>query len=290
MIYRSVLFVPTSNAKAMAKAPSLTADILLLDLEDALAPQQKNQGRAAAIRFLRKNADHPKPIFVRINQTYCPEQLADIRAIANESPAAIVVPKVNTVEDLAQVAAAIRNTLQGTQKPIPPLWAMIETPSGMINLASIAKTGRRFGLAGLIAGTNDLAQELRCATGSDRSGLDNHLTQIILHARAFGLIALDGVYNDFSDEDGFLKQANQGKALGFDGKTLIHPSQISAANIAFGPTIEQIKQAKAIIRAFSFKKNAGKGAIRLGDQMVERLHLSDAQRLLNQFEQQKEKK
>lgn len=286
-MHRSCLFVPAANQKAMAKAGQLGADSLILDLEDGLAPPEKDIGRAAAIRFLRERNDVSCPVYVRINPADTALGQADIRAICTEQPAALVVPKVETGQQLQNVHDQMKSALSGTRKPIPALWAMIETPIGLLSLANICRQGKALGLRGLIAGTNDLVHELRCASSPDRQSILAHLGQIILHARAFGLLALDGVFNDFSDGDGFITQARQGRALGFDGKTLIHPSQIAPANVAFGPTEAAIKQAKAIIRAFSYQKNAGKGAINIGGQMFERMHLDAANRLLAQLATEK---
>ncbi|MBL4596273.1 MAG: CoA ester lyase [Robiginitomaculum sp.] len=277
---RSVLFVPAANEKALAKAPSLAADGLILDLEDALAPTQKQQGRAGAIRFLRETRALKTPIVVRINADRSSEQSADIQAIAGEGPTAILVPKVQSIDDLHHVYQQILAARTRAQRTIPALWAMIETPLGVLNLTSIAQNGRAFGLSCFIAGTNDLAVELQCSPSASRIGLLSVLSQIVVHGRAYELVVLDGVYNDFSDEAGCAAQAKQGKALGFDGKTLIHPNQIPLANQAFGPSLTQIKHAKKIIAAYKLKKNAGKGAINIDGQMVERLHFEAAKRLI----------
>ncbi len=302
---RSVLFVPSSNQKAMAKANGLSADGLILDLEDALAPEQKDMGRAAVIGFLRQlrgasktappkpaspEQSTPKRIFVRINAAPAALQLADIRAIASEGASAIVVPKVESLDDVQRVYGYLQSALAGRKIPMPRLMAMIETPMGILQLPEIAKGAKGVGLTHLIAGTNDLALALRCDGGGARAGLIPSLAQIVLVARAYDLVCLDGVYNDFSDAAGFHAEALQGKALGFDGKTLIHPAQIAPANAAFGPSAAQIKQANAIVLAYSYKKNAGKGAININGQMVERLHLAAAQELLAQMDQEKKQK
>lgn len=289
MTYRSVLFVPAANSKAMAKAPLLDADAIIIDLEDALAPEQKDQGRAAAISFLRQNRQLQTPIAVRINIEPAAIQMADIMAISGEGVSALVIPKVESVQDLRQVDEQLQKALLLYRQPKPALWAMIETPLGILNLPRIAEGGRAFGLNYLIAGTNDLSVQLQCPIDATRAALQSHLAQIVLTGRAFGLSVLDGVYNDFSDESGFTKQAEQGKNLGFDGKTLIHPAQIELANTVFGASPEELKHATAIIRAFGYKKNAGKGAIRIGGQMVERLHLAAAEKLLTQQKVKKAK-
>ncbi|MBL4617125.1 MAG: CoA ester lyase [Robiginitomaculum sp.] len=282
MTYRSVLFVPAANTKAMAKAPALGADAIIIDLEDALAPEQKDQGRAAAISFLRQNRELQTPIAVRINTEPAAIQMTDIMAISGEGASALVIPKVESVQDLQQVESQVKRVLRPYQQQSPALWAMIETPLGILNLPEIAEGGRAFRLDCLIAGTNDLTTQLQCSPDNQRTALQSHLAEIVLVGRAFSLSVFDGVYNDFSDERGFTEQAKQGKDLGFDGKTLIHPAQIEPANTVFGASLDEIKQATAIVRAFGYKKNAGKGAINIGGQMVERLHLAAAEKLLAQ--------
>ncbi len=289
-MYRSMLFVPAANAKAMAKAPSLGADAIIIDLEDGLAPEQKDEGRAAAIRFLRKNRNMKIPVLVRVNNDKEGILGADIRAISPEQPSAILVPKVESAEILHKIKGQIKSILHGSGKAVPALWAMIETPLGLADLHNITSNSRLFGLHGLILGTNDLALALGCAVKPDREPLFSHLAQIVLQARAHDLVAIDGVYNNFSDLDGFAKEAKQGKTFGFDGKSLIHPSQIEPANLAFSPSEEQIKHAKAIVRAYSYKKNAGKGAINVDGQMVERLHLQAARDLLAKIDKGKNSK
>ncbi|MCF6292539.1 MAG: CoA ester lyase [Robiginitomaculum sp.] len=282
MTYRSVLFVPAANSKAMAKAPTLGADAIIIDLEDALAPEQKDQGRAAAISFLRRNRQLQTPVAVRINAEPATTQMADIMAISGENVSALVIPKVESAQDLQQVDKIMQKALHQYQPRKPALWAMIETPLGILNLSSIAQAGKALGLNCLIAGTNDLSVQLQCSVDNQRAALQSHLAQIVLVGRAFALPVFDGVYNDFSDELGFIEQAKQGKNLGFDGKTLIHPAQIAPANTVFGASLQEIKQATAIVRAFGYKKNTGKGAINIGGQMVERLHLAAAEKLLAQ--------
>ncbi len=286
-MYRSMLFVPAANAKAMTKAPSLGADAIIIDLEDGLAPEQKDEGRTATIRFLRENRNMQTPVLVRVNNDKEGVLGADIRAISLEQPSAVLVPKVENTEVLHKIKGQIKSILHGSGKVVPALWAMIETPLGLANLHNITSNSRLFGLQGLVLGTNDLVLALGCAVKPDREPLLSHLAQIVLQARAHGLVAIDGVYNNFSDPEGFAKEAEQGKAFGFDGKSLIHPSQIEPANLVFSPSEEQIKQAKAIVRSYSYKKNADKGAINVGGQMVERLHLQAAKELLAKMDKGK---
>lgn len=281
---RSILFVPAANARAMKKAPNLPADALILDLEDALSPTQKQAGRAGAIRFLRHNRPVDKPVAVRINMHGADMVQADLRAILPEKPDAIVVPKLDSVSALQE----LHGHLQILSSGFPPqVWAMVETPHAVSYLRILAQTGRSLGLTALIAGTNDLAKALRVPLTPERTGLELALQQIVLQGRAFGLAVYDGVYNDFTDSDGFVMQAAQGRSFGFDGKTLIHPAQIDAANAAFAPSAAEIKWAKAVVRAFSLKKNAGKGAVQVQGQMAELLHLEQARELLARVEDTK---
>jgi len=286
-MYRSMLFVPAANAKAMAKAPSLAADAIIIDLEDGLAPEQKDAGRAAVIRFLRENKESKTPVLVRINSGPEAVQRADVCAITSEGPVVIVVPKVENWLVLQELTKQMKSLLHGTGKAIPALWAMIETPLGLRNVDQIARLHQEVGLKGLIVGTNDLIAGLRCANDPGRGSLLPYLAQIVLAARVWGIPVIDGVYNNFSDPKGFVREAAQGKALGFDGKSLIHPSQVEPANTAFGPSSDQVKQAQAIVHAYSYKKNAGKGAINVNGQMVERLHLEAAKELLAQLDKEK---
>lgn len=273
----SILFVPAANERAMKKAPDLAARALILDLEDALSPDEKQAGRAGAIRFLRESRPASMPVAVRINTDSLAAMQTDLRAILPERPDAIVLPKLESAGLVQTVQEMAQSMLPGHRLPI---WAMVETPKGILNLQELAQAGTGFELAALIAGTNDLAKALRVPLTASRTGLDLALQSIVLHARAFGLLAFDGVYNDFNDADGFAAQCAQGKSLGFDGKTLIHPNQIAAANAAFGPGAAEIKWAKAVVRAFSLKKNAGKGAVQVQGKMAELLHLEQAKDLL----------
>lgn len=274
---QSILFVPAANERAMKKAPDLAADGLILDLEDALSPQEKQAGRAAVIRFLRESRPAGKTVAVRINMDSEDASQADLHAILPEQPDAIVVPKLEsgaTIMGLLRQVQAVKLGLRVN------FWIMVETPLALAKLPELAAGSARMGVTALIAGTNDLAKALRIPLTPARTGLEMALQSIVLHARANGMMAFDGVYNDFSDANGFAAQAAQGRAWGFDGKTLIHPNQIEAANAAFGPTAEEIKWAKAVVRAFSLKKNAGKGAVQVQGQMAELLHLEQAKDLL----------
>ncbi len=279
---RSALFVPASNAKALAKAAMLGADAIILDLEDAVSPSEKETARAAALRALGAG-DWTAPLrAVRINALSSPWGEGDVLALASERLDALVIPKVESATMLRQVRQVMTRAVLVPGRSRPALWAMVETPRGILNVREIATSANELGLSTLIVGTNDLAKELRCdGLGQNREALLNHLSRLVLVARSYGLDVLDGVYNAFDDLDGFTREAEQGRRLGFDGKTLIHPAQIVPANTIFGPNQIEIKHAKAIVRAFGLKKNLGKGVINMGGQMIERLHLQEAQVLLD---------
>ncbi len=279
---RSALFVPADKPRAMAKAAMLDADAVIIDLEDSVAPQHKEAARAAALKALMQEPWKTPLRAVRINALQSAWGTADVLALAPYEADALVIPKVECASDLHQLRVQMRRAAGFAAGAEPQLWAMVETPRGILNLEEIAASAAATGLTTLVFGANDLAAALHCdALAAHRQALLSHLSHVVLAGRSFGLRVLDGVYNAFEDADGFKAEAHQGKALGFDGKTLIHPAQIAAANAIFGPDEQQIKQARAIVRAFALKKNAGKGAISVNGQMVERLHLRRAKALLD---------
>ncbi len=286
MNIRSALFVPAANAKALAKAPTLEADAIIIDLEDAVAPAEKEVARAAALRVLQIKSWKASFRAVRINALDTPWGNADLRALATAPLHALVVAKMQSADALRRVRTTLVNARPNsgflTGRALPSLWAMVETPHGILRLEEIAASAQETGLTTLIVGTNDLSKELRCdGLGDKRAALLSHLSKVVLVARGYDLMVLDGVYNAFDDENGFRLEAEQGKRLGFDGKSLIHPAQIAPANTIFGPDADAIAHARAIVRAFSLKKNKGKGVINLSGEMVERLHLHDAKALLD---------
>jgi len=279
---RSILFVPAANPKALAKAPGLNADGIILDLEDAVAAAEKDEARAAALRALRLAGWKTPLRAVRINALQSGWAEADLLSLAPTGVDVLVIPKVESAAMLQKARAIMARAALVPGRPLPRLWAMVETPRGILNIKDIAACAAETGLTTLIAGTNDLAKYLSCdGLANDREALRLHLSAIVLAARSYNLMVLDGVYNAFGDEAGFAREAKQGKRFGFDGKTLIYPAQIEPANVIFGPSEDAIKHAKAIVRAFKLKKNAGKGVINLNGEMVERLHLHDAQALLD---------
>ena len=264
---RSALFMPASNARAIAKARSLDCDAVILDLEDAVAPEAKADARVQAIAAAREGEFGHRLLVLRINALDTQWGEADCAAAAGARFDAVLLPKVSAAGDVMRAGALLGDV---------PLWAMIETCAAMLALPAIAATPR---LACLVAGTNDLAKEMRCTPGTDRLPLLAHLTAIVTAARAHGLIALDGVSNVLADTPELAAECAQGAAFGFDGKTLIHPAQIAPANSAFAPSAERVAWANAVIAAFALPENAGRGAIRVAGEMVERLHLEEAERV-----------
>ncbi|WP_417494857.1 HpcH/HpaI aldolase/citrate lyase family protein [Maricaulis sp.] len=272
-LIRSALFVPANNPRAIEKAAQLGADMLVLDLEDAVGPDDKEGARDLVSGTLEHWQSSGALRAVRVNAADTPWGAGDLRAASQAD--AVILPKVEQVGDLH----AARSSLNAFGSSVP-LWAMIETPRGVLNVAAIAgATGT--GLGGLMAGVNDLARLLRCAPDHDRAAMLPHLAQILCAARANGLYALDGVYNQFRDHEGFRREASQGRMLGFDGKTLIHPDQVEPAHRCFQPSPAELERAAQIVAAFTDPANAGKGVINLDGDMVERLHLDAARALLS---------
>jgi citrate lyase subunit beta/citryl-CoA lyase len=276
---RSVLYVPATNSKALAKVASLDCDAVIVDLEDAVAPESKAEAREALRTFFGGDRPRDRELVIRINPLSGDWGTEDLLAARACNPDAILLPKVSGPRDILDVNDGLDEMDADTELAI---WAMVETPRGVLNLREIAELGRNPSarLACLVAGTNDLAKETGVRVTPDRRFLLPWLTQIVLSARAGGLDALDGVSNDFRDLDAFAAECAQGRDLGFDGKTLIHPAQIAAANAAFSPAEPEIAEAQAIVAAFADPANAGRGVISLDGRMVERLHLAQAERLL----------
>jgi citrate lyase subunit beta/citryl-CoA lyase len=271
---RSALFLPASNARAIGKARTLPCDVVILDLEDAVAPEVKADAREAAVAAVREGFGHRETV-VRVNALGTEWGPDDLAAVKDAGADAVLVPKVARVEDVARYDEALSGAPAGTR-----LWAMVETCRVFSELQPIADMAATTRLAAFVVGTNDLALELRAHPPEDRATLVPFLALSIAAARAAGIAVLDGVCNDFSDADRLATECAQGRALGFDGKSLIHPAQIDAANRAFAPDREEVATAQAVAAAFALPENAGKGAIRLDGRMVERLHLAEAERLL----------
>lgn len=272
---RSVLYMPGANERALEKAKGLPADALILDLEDAVAPDAKVDARARVCAAAASGEYGAKEITIRANGLDTDWHADDIRAIAEAGPSAVVVPKVNSVADVA----AIEKALEAAGAPDHTMiWAMLETPIAMLHAAEIASASER--LAVLVMGTNDLAKELHAEHVPGRQPLQFGLSVCLLAARAAGKVILDGVYNDIKDEDGFLAECRQGREMGFDGKTLIHPSQLEPCNDAFAPSDAEIESAREIIAAFTEATAAGKGVVTVNGRMIENMHVDNARRTL----------
>lgn len=276
---RSALYIPALNIRALSKIPTLNCDSVILDLEDSIAPSEKGAARQNLKSFLDSALPHDRELVIRINSLSGEWGNEDLEIARQLNPDAILLPKVETAADILQVRALLESSK--ATKDIA-IWAMIETPLGVLNIAEIAMLGRdqTAGLSCLVAGTNDLVKETGVQATQDRRWLLSWLMQIALAARAGGIDALDGVSNDFSDLDAFRAECEQGRDMGFDGKTLIHPSQIAPANEIFSPTESQIEEALAVRKAFSMPENQHKGVISVNGKMIERLHLDQAERLL----------
>lgn len=268
---RSALYLPASNLKAIAKARTLDADVVILDLEDAVAPEMKALARDQAVAAAREGGFGSRELVIRINGLDTEWGAADIAAVAAAGADAVLVPKVASSAGVA----AYRAQLGGL-----PLWAMIETCAALFRLDEIAATAEEMGLACLVMGTNDLAKEMRARLTPERTAFHPALAMTVVAARSAGIAVLDGVFNAIEDEALLRAQCEQGVEFGFDGKTLIHPAQIAICNAAFSPSAEALAEAEAVIAAFADPVNAGKGAIRVNGRMTERLHLAEAERLV----------
>jgi citrate lyase subunit beta / citryl-CoA lyase len=274
---RSVLYMPGSNARAIEKARELPADGIILDLEDAVAPEAKAMARDLIRKALEKGGFGDREIFVRINGLDTRWWVDDLHAVADVRPDAVLVPKISDPHQLQDLAARIVD--MGTDPHIR-VWAMMETPLAMINVGAIAAAAldSETRLSGFVMGTNDLAKDTRARIVPGRAPMLPWLTNCIAAARAFGLDILDGVYNDLGNAEGFAQECRQARDLGFDGKTLIHPQQIAPCNAAFSPSDDEVAWARKIIAAFDQPDNAAKGVIQIDGRMVERLHADMARR------------
>jgi citrate lyase subunit beta/citryl-CoA lyase len=258
---RSALYVPADNPRALQKARGLEADLIILDLEDAVAPAAKAQARAAACAAIAAFA--PRPVLLRINALTGPWGQDDLAAAKAARPDGVLLPKVSGADDIL-----------AAQSEGLALWAMIETPRAVLNLAAIAASG----VAGLVLGSNDLLKDMEARPMPDAANLHAAMSLCVMAARAHGIAVLDGVYNDIADAEGFAAAARRARDFGFDGKTVIHPAQIAPCNAAFTPGDDEIAAARAIVDAFAAQPEAG--VIALDGRMVERLHAESAARLL----------
>jgi citrate lyase subunit beta / citryl-CoA lyase len=268
---RSVLYMPGSNVRALEKARELPADGLILDLEDAVAPEAKAQAREAIVKSLKDGGYGDREVMVRINGLDTRWWVEDLDAVAKANPDVVLVPKVSDPGQLQDLAARIVD--MGTD-PKVRVWAMMETPLAMLNVRDIAASAldSETRLAGFVMGTNDLAKDTRAHLVPGRAPMLPWLMTCMAAARAYGLSILDGVYNDLSNAEGFVEECRQARDLGFDGKTLIHPRQIEPCNEAFSPSPEEVAAARKMIAAFDLPENRDKGVIQIDGRMVERLH------------------
>jgi len=274
---RSVLYMPGANARALEKAKSLPADALILDLEDAVAPDAKAEARARVTAAVKAGGYGPRELVIRVNGLDTPWGTDDLKAAVAAGPDAILIPKAASGDDIARASAAMRQAGAGEAMQ---LWAMIETPIAILKADEIAGAARHAGsrLAVLVLGLNDLVKETSAILDGERTAALYWLSAALTAARAHGLTILDGVYNNFRDMEGYTRECRQGRMLGFDGKTLIHPDQIALANEVFSPPAAEVEFARKIIAAFEQPENKGKGVINLEGRMVELLHADIARR------------
>jgi citrate lyase subunit beta/citryl-CoA lyase len=272
---RSVLYMPGSNEKALEKAKGLPADALILDLEDAVAPDAKPEARERVCAAVADGGYGRRELTIRANGIGTPWHEDDLRAAAQAGPDAVVVPKVNSAADVRAIEGALE---AGGAPDRTRIWAMLETPVAMLHAEEICAASER--LAVLVMGTNDLAKELHAVRVPSRQPLLPGLGLCLLAARATGKVILDGVYNDIKDEAGFLAECRQGREMGFDGKTLIHPSQVEPCNGVFAPGADEVELAERIIAAFEEAQAEGRGVVTVDGRMVENLHVEEARRVL----------
>lgn len=270
--YRSVLYIPGSKERALEKAKTLPVDAVIFDLEDAVAVDEKPAARETLTAALAGGGYGNRVRLVRINGLDTEWGIEDAKAAAAMDCDAVLLPKVESTEQLDALAALIGDK---------PIWAMMETPRGMLNAAAIAAHPR---MAGFVMGTNDLAKELQCRFRADRLPLITSLQLCLLAAKAEGLVIVDGVYNAFKDADGLLAESEQGRDMGFDGKTLIHPAQVDVANVAFAPSDAEIDLARRQIAAFEAVEAEGQGVAVVDGKIVENLHVVTAREILAKAE------
>lgn len=271
---RSLLYVPASNDRALARAHELPVDGLLIDLEDGVAPSAKPAAREAALRAIAGGFG-PREVLLRVNGTGSPWQAEDLAAAARSGADGVLLPKVERAEEIESAVVALE---AAGAPPGLALWVMIETPRAVLRAAEIAAAHPR--LAGLVAGTSDLVKDLHARHTPDRTEVLTSLSLIVLAARAEGLAALDGVHLDLDDEAGFERACALGRALGFDGKTLVHPRQVAAANRAFAPTPDDVSWSRRVIDAHARALAIGSGVVVLEGRLIEALHVENAQRIV----------
>lgn len=274
---RSVLYMPGSNARVLEKAKGLAADAIIMDLEDAVAPDAKEQARRQVCAAVKSGGYGHREIAIRINALSTPWGDADLKAAIDANPDAVLVPKIDEPSEIDSLSQIM--TRGGADKTMA-LWVMMETPKAILNAAAIAAAANHSGsrLTCFVMGTNDLIKDTRAVMTTDRLAAVYWLSTCVTAARAYGIDIIDGVYNDFKDADGFRAQCAQGRTLGMDGKTLIHPGQVEACNEIFSPAADEVELARKIIAAFDDPVNLGKGVLTVDGRMVELLHADMARR------------
>jgi citrate lyase subunit beta/citryl-CoA lyase len=274
---RSVLYMPGSNARALEKAKTLAVDGVILDLEDAVAPDAKAAARDSVVAAVKAGGFGAREVFIRTNGFDTPWFSDDLTAAAGAAPDAILIPKISTFDQLQLIAQRLLSMHADKRVRI---WAMIETPAAIFNVREIASAAAdaETRLSGFVLGTNDLAKETRARQVPGRAPMLPWLSTCVLAARERGIDILDGVYNDISNAEGFVAECMQARDFGFDGKTLIHPNQIEPCNAVFSPSADEVAQARAMIAAFDLPENRDKGVVQIEGRMVERMHAEMARR------------
>ena len=275
---RSCLYVPGDNSRAIEKAVTLQTDVVILDLEDAVSPEAKVTARDAACSASREKIYGDRETVIRINGIETPWGRDDLRKALAAEPDSILVPKIATAQDVETLESLMQSHRASSQVR---LWIMIELPEAILNIATIGKTALSTRLSAFVMGTNDLAKETRAILTPERQAFQYALSISVFAARANNLFIIDGVYNEIGNPNGLKTECEQGKTLGFDGKTLIHPSQIEVCNEVFSPAESNVAQAEAVISAFAKPENSDKGVVKVNGKMTERLHLEQARRLVS---------
>jgi citrate lyase subunit beta/citryl-CoA lyase len=276
---RSVLYMPGSNARAIEKARTLPVDAVILDLEDSVAPDAKASARAQVAEAVAAGGFGAREVVVRVNGLDTPWHVDDVTAAAHAAPDAILVPKISSPNELDAIGQRLFDLKTDLRTRV---WAMIETPLAIFNILALAAEAHdsETRLSAFVLGTNDLARETRARIVPGRAPMLPWLMSCVAAARIYGIDVLDGVYNDLGDSEGFARECAQGREMGFDGKTLIHPGQIAACNAAFSPSEDEVSQARKVIAAFALPENRDKGVVQLDGRMIERLHADIARRTL----------
>ncbi|MEO0881626.1 MAG: CoA ester lyase [Pseudomonadota bacterium] len=275
---RSCLYMPADKPRVLEKGKSLPADAIIFDLEDAVAPEAKDAARTGAFEAVSEGDYGAREKIIRINGLDTEWGLDDLKAAVAANPDGILAPKVIGGEDIDRLNDALSRA--GAPDTLA-LWVMIEMPKAILNIQDIAEAVGRTRLTGFVMGTNDLAKEYRAVATADRLAFQTAFGLTLAAARAYDLLAIDGVYNDIQNTDGLRAECEQGRCLGFDGKTLIHPAQIDITNDVFSPADDDVSQARDVIAAFAEPENAGKGVIKVNGKMTELLHLEEARRIVS---------